>query len=64
MYINNIRYYSDINNTTNGSNCILIIYIITVTFIIQLMIATLLIISIITVILITNLMLATDILII
>ena len=40
MYINNIGYYSDINNTANGSNCILIISVITVTLITQLMVTT------------------------
>ena len=40
MYINNIRYYSDINNKTNGSNCILIISVITVILITQLMVDT------------------------
>ena len=37
-YINNIGYYSNINNTTNGSHCILTIYVITVTLITQLMV--------------------------
>ena len=38
--INNIDYYSTINNTTNGSHCIVIILVITVTLITQLMITT------------------------
>ena len=38
MYINNIYYYNDINNTTNGNHCILTIYVITVTLITQLMV--------------------------
>ena len=40
MYINNIGYYSNINNTTNGSHCIIIISVNTVTLIAQLMVAT------------------------
>ena len=41
LYINNIRYYSDINKTTNGRHCILIISVITIILIIKLMVATL-----------------------
>ena len=40
LYINNIDYYSNINNTTNGSHYILTIYVITVTLITQLMVDT------------------------
>ena len=36
----NIEYYININNTTNGNHCILIIYVITVTLITQLMVTT------------------------
>ena len=39
-HINNVGYYSDINTTINGSNCILIISVIRVTLITQLMVAT------------------------
>ena len=35
-----IEYYININNTTNGKHCILIIYVITVTLITQLMVST------------------------
>ena len=36
----NIEYYININSTTNGNHCILIIYVITVTLITQLIVAT------------------------
>ena len=39
-YINNIDYYSNINNTTNCSHSKLTIYVITVTLITQLMVTT------------------------
>ena len=36
----NIEYYININNTTNGNHCILIVSFITVTLITQLMVTT------------------------
>ena len=40
MYIINIENYINLNNTTNGRHCILIILVITVTLITQLIVAT------------------------
>ena len=40
MYIINIENYINLNNTTNGIQCILIVFFITVTLITQLMVDT------------------------